>query len=153
MTDPNPLDAVLSQLAELRARLDATDIVVAGHEAKLADPQQRPYQPVPTVPWWQLDDRARAIPLARLRHWIDEVFRPSYGHLAARLPDCWADHDLCLFYLDWLSELWNSLYVPPKRPQRILAGQAEFSTRLLPAAVERIAAEAAGCGHARRRTG
>lgn len=152
---PDPLQAILDQLGELRAQQDATADVVASHASILADPQQRPYQPVPTVPWWQLEERARHIPVTRLRTWIDEVFRPTYGHLAAQLPACWDQHDLCLVYLDWLSELWSSLYVPKKRTQRILTAQAEFSTRLLPAAVERMAAEApAGCRHDRnRRTG
>jgi hypothetical protein len=151
MTQRDPLQAVLDQLAELTRRLDATDDVVAEHAAKLADPQQRAYKPEPTVPWWQLGGTDRDEFLTRLRRWIDHVYQPSYGHLAARLPGCWEDHDLCLFILDWLIELWSTLYVPVRRTQRIVAGQAEFTTRILPAAAELMAAEAVGCAHSKPR--
>jgi hypothetical protein len=152
MSQPDgPLQAVMDQLAELTRRLDATDDVVAGHEAILADPAARPYRPAPTVPWHQLDRDARGVAMTRLRRWTQDVFVPGYGHLASMLPDCWQQHDLCLYLLDWLIELWSTLYVPAKRTGRILAGQAEFSTRILPAAVRLMAAEGAKCQHRQNR--
>jgi hypothetical protein len=146
---PDPLAAVLDQLAALTARLDATDDVVASHAAQLADPAARPYKPAPTVPWHQLAGEARGVALTRLRRWTQDVYLPGYGHLAAVLPDCWEQHDLCLYVLDWLIELWSSLYVPTKRTSRILAGQAEFTTRILPAAAALFRAEASCCEHAK----
>src|SRR5690349_14563321 len=64
-----------------------------------------PYQPVPAPRWWLLEGRDRQQAIDRLTGWVETVYRPSYGHLAARLPACWPEHPLCLFMLDWLSEL------------------------------------------------
>ena len=40
---------------------------------------------------------------------------------------------LCLYGLDWLMELWSTLYLAPDRDQAALAIQAEWQARLLPA--------------------
>jgi hypothetical protein len=63
------------------------------------------------------------------------------------LGGCWAQHPLCLYTLDWLHELWSVLYLTRRRTPATLAGQAEFQTRLLPAAAAQMAAETSGCGH------
>ena len=76
------------------------------------------------------------------------MYRPGYGHLAASLGDCWDQHPLCLYILDWLSELWSVLYLAPARTAGTLAGQAEWHTRLLAAAAEQLARETRGCAHA-----
>jgi hypothetical protein len=55
---------------------------------------------------------------------------------------------LCLNALDWLSELWSVLYLAAERSPEILAAQAEWQTRLLPAAADQMAAETDGCPHA-----
>ncbi len=75
------------------------------------------------------------------------MYRPGYGHLAASLGECWEQHPLCLYILDWLSELWSVLYLPPGRTAGTLAGQAEWHTRLLAAAAEQLARETRGCAH------
>ena len=54
---------------------------------------------------------------------------------------------LCLYTLDWLSELWSVLYLAPQRDGPILAAQAEWHTRLLPAAADQMAHEASSCDH------
>lgn len=99
--------------------------------------------------WWRLegDDRERA--LARLRAWVDQVYRANYGHLAVALAPCWDQHPLCLFGLHWLMELWSELYViGPKQPPDH-ASQAEWQTRLLPALAEQMRIETARCHHRR----
>ena len=64
---------------------------------------------------------ARGRPNARSRiaraagAWVDQVYRPGYGHLAATLAPCWTSHDLCLYALDILSDLWSVLYLQPER--------------------------------------
>jgi hypothetical protein len=63
------------------------------------------------------------------------------------LPACWESHPLCLYILDWLSELWSVLYLNPGRGGDTLAAQGEWQTRLLPAAAEQMASEASGCDH------
>src|SRR5207302_1702662 len=81
--------------------------------------------------------------------WVQEIYRPLYGHLAARLADCWEAHPLCLVQLDWASELWSVLYLQPSRNARDLAAQAEFGTRILPAVSEQLRAETSQCQHRR----
>ena len=93
--------------------------------------------------------RRRQAAVDRLRAWAEQIYLPGYGHLAAALPHCWEHHPLCLYTLDWLSELWSVLYLGPKRSTGLLAAQAEWQTRLLPAAAGQLARETARCGHAR----
>ena len=73
------------------------------------------YQPVPAPRWWKLDGTEREDALARLRAWVEQIYRPGYGHLAAALGPCWDQHPLCLYGLDWLMELWSLLYLTPER--------------------------------------
>jgi hypothetical protein len=142
------------QLREVRELLDSLRDAVRGLQEQLAgDPgtDGAPYRPIPAPRWWLLagDDRTAAI--SRLSHWVDQVYRPSYGHLAARLAPCWREHPFCLFTLDWLAELWSVLYLQPRRAAPMLTGQAEWQSRLLPAAADAMALETRDCGHSRRR--
>jgi hypothetical protein len=98
--------------------------------------------------WWKLTPAEREAAVDRLRAWVEQVYRPGYGKLAAALPPCWERHPLCLYVLDWLSELWSVLYLAPRREGGTLAAQGEWQTRLLPAAAEQMAHEAVGCQHA-----
>ena len=105
------------------------------------------YQPVPPPRWWKLTDAEHGAAVDRLRAWVEHIYRPGYGKMAATLPPCWEHHPLCLYMLDWLSELWSVLYLRPDRTGRTLAAQGEWQTRLLPAAAEQMAYEATGCQH------
>ena len=98
--------------------------------------------------WWKLtgDERDRA--LARLRAWVEQIYRPGFGHLAAALGPCWDQHPLCLYGLDWLMELWSLLYLVPERTAGTVASQAEWQTRLLPALAEQMYLETTRCQHA-----
>jgi hypothetical protein len=168
-----------SELSQLRRRVDSTsariDTIAAtlsGHAAAvntLTDlgsqvgsltrqlselaardqPGPSSYQPVPAPRWWQLTDAEQQRATDRLRAWVDQIYRPGYSHLAAALPPCWDQHPLCLYTLDWLSELWSALYLDPHRTTATLAAQAEWQTRLLPAAADQMAHAAAGCHHSR----
>ena len=148
------LAAALLQLADhadqLRELREAFEQLQKAVDA-LTDPGNggAPYRPVPAPRWWLLagEDRQKAVD--RLAAWVEAVYRPSYGHQAARLPACWREHPLCLFMLDWLSELHASLYLQPRRTPPMLSGQAEWQARLLPAAAEAMALEAAACQHRR----
>ena len=95
--------------------------------------------------WWKLAAADRQEPIARLQAWVEQVYRPGYGHLAATLAPCWSSHDLCLYGLDILADLWSVLYLAPSRTAGTLAGQAEWHTRLLVAAAEQFARETRGC--------
>jgi len=105
------------------------------------------YQPAPTARWWKLTSDERDQALARLRAWVEQIYRPSFGHLAAALGPCWDQHPLCLYGLDWLMELWSLLYLAPDRSAGTLASQAEWQTRLLPALAEQMYLETTRCQH------
>ena len=193
MTAPDPLTAVLDQLAASREQLIDLDTREIAHHASLAgqlsqlagmvttisralaedtialarletlDQQvtelarrlpgaasgngEDGYQPRPAPAWWKLTDGERRAPLAELRDWAERVFRPGYGHLAAALGPCWAEHDLCLYALDIASQLWCALYLQPARSTGLLSAQAEYQVRILPAIAAQLAAETTRCGH------
>jgi hypothetical protein len=190
MTGPDPMTAVLLQLAGLGQKVAALDErhaagslqiqdrlaalaatvndlkgTVAGHAETLAAldglerrvaelaaaPEAADGEPPPAAGpaprWWKPGDPGRDAAAARLRSWVEQVYRPGYGHLAAGLGECWEQHPLCLYLLDWLSELWSVLYLAPARTRGTLAGQAEWHARLLPAAAEQLTRETRGCRH------
>jgi hypothetical protein len=136
------------------AALEGLDRQVADLAAKTvaggpADGGANPpgYQPTPTPQFWKPGSPDRDQAISKLRAWVEQVYRPGYGHMAASLGDCWEQHPLCVYILDWLSELWSVLYLAPARTQGALAGQAEWHTRLLAAAAGQLARETRGCAH------
>jgi hypothetical protein len=192
--DPDPLIAVLDQLAASRERITDTDNREAAHHAELAgqvsqlagmvttisrtlaedtaalarldaldrqvaeltghlpgtgENSEDGYRPRPAPAWWKLasGDERRA-PVAELRDWVEHVYRPGYGHLAATLGPCWAEHDLCLYGLDIASQLWCALYLQHERSTGLLSAQAEYQIRVLPALAAQLAAETTRCDHA-----
>jgi hypothetical protein len=133
------------QVAALAARLDrAYPGPDAGSETGGAGGEAG-YRPGGQRRFWQLDGQAREQAVARLRAWVEQVYRPGYGHLAASLGPCWEQHPLCLYTLDWLSELWAVLYLDPCRTPDVLAGQAEWQARLLEAAAAQMTRETTRC--------
>ena len=86
------------------AQAEALGRVVGEHAAALThlavtsqtDPDPGGYCPGPAPAWWKLAAADRSEPVARLRAWVEQVYRPGYGHLAAGLGACWPDHDLCV---------------------------------------------------------
>jgi hypothetical protein len=162
------LTAALDQLAACQERLTLLDAREAGHftaiserlaeitdlAARLAqaasdDADQDGYRPIPAPAWWKLTPGEREEPLVRLRTWVDQVYQPGYGHLAAALGPCWTSHDLCLYGLDILSELWSALYLQPDRTPGLLSAQAEYQARILPALAALLHAETTRCSHRR----
>jgi hypothetical protein len=132
------------------ARFEALDRQVAGLTAQLA-PDIGGYQPDPAPAWWKLPATERQEPIARLQAWVEQVYLPGYGHLAATIGTCWPSHDLCLYALDILSGLWSVLYLQPSRTARLLSAQAEYQARILPALAAQLVTETSTCGHARSR--
>ena len=140
------LDGLDQQVAALTAKL--TDLVPA--RAPREDGDDDSYQPAPTARWWKLTGDEREQALARLRAWVEQIYRPGFGHLAAALGPCWDQHPLCLYGLDWLMELWSLLYLAPDRTTATVASQAEWQTRLLPALAEQMYLETTRCQHTRQ---
>ena len=188
---PDPLTAVLDQLAASREQVGSVDAREAAHFAELhgrtdqlagmvttisralaedtaalarlaaldqqvsdlarhlsaedKEDDQEGYRPRPAPPWWKLAPDERRGPVAELRDWVEHVYRPGYGHLAAALGSCWAEHDLCLYALDIASQLWCALYLQPARSTSLLSAQAEYQARILPALAAQLAAETTRC--------
>lgn len=154
MTSNEALTAVLDMLAACREQIASLNHTLQEHAATLAqltsaeaDPDG--YCPGPPPSWWKLAPDGRQEPVTRLRAWVEQVYRPGYGRLAAALGPCWASHDLCLYGLDILSELWSALYLQPDRTPGLLSAQAEYQARILPALASQLQAETTGCGHSR----
>jgi hypothetical protein len=194
--DPDPVPAVLDQLAAHADRLARVDAREASHHAALAgqlaeltalitslagdhsavltslaaldervaalaerfaeirgtetgDQGGRPRRPEPPARWWKLHGPDRDQALDTLRAWVEQVYRPGYGKLAAALGPCWDQHTLCLYGLDIVSQLWSVLYLPAARTTAILSFQAEFQARILPAIAGQLAAETTRCNHTR----
>jgi hypothetical protein len=149
--------AVGARLAELTSQTAALGHVVEEHAAALArltvpsqtDPDGDGYHPEPAPAWWKIAADGRQEPIARLRAWVEQVYWPGYGHLAAGLARCWPAHDLCLYALDIASELWSVLYLQPARSPALLSAQAEYQARILPALADQLRIETNTCGHPR----
>ena len=142
------LDGLDKEVATIAARITSLAGTMASEEDGEADAGA--YGLAPTPRWWNLQGQARDEALARLRAWVEQIYRPGYGHLAAALGPCWDQHPLCLYGLDWLMELWSTLYLTSQRKPPLLAGQAEWQTRLLPALAEQMYLETSRCQHAQR---
>lgn len=135
----------LTAIKAIHERIDELAAQIAGEPD---DEAAEVYQPRPSRRWWKLEGAEREASIASLRAWVDQIYLPGYGYLAASLGDCWDQHPLCLYALDWLSELWSVLYLQPQRTRPVLAGQAEWQTRLLAAVAEQLAHETRHCHHA-----
>jgi hypothetical protein len=139
--------------AAVLARIEALDQQINHLATELAQDNTDPgrYCPDPAPTWWKLAAAERREPVARLRAWVEQVYRPGYGHLADTLGPCWPSHDLCLYGLDILSSLWSALYLQPRRSTGLLSAQAEYQARILPALAAQLVTETSSCGHARGR--
>lgn len=147
LTPDQKATAALLQLAAHAERLAAIEQRLAGASEDTEDTASKAYRPKPAPRWWLLRGAEREQALTPLHAWVAEIYRPMYGHLAALLPPCWQQHPLCLLTLDWLSELWQALYLRASRAPGILVSQAEWQTRLLPAAADQMHRDAVGCAH------
>ena len=169
MSTPDPaagdaVAAVLMELAEIREQVTGLRVARADDQTRITDltaalqhitrqrrrgnedgeQEEQGYEPIAAPRWWQLAGEQRAEATGRLRDWVATVFRPGYGHLACQVGPCWEQHDLCLYLLAWLSELHAVIFLAP---ERLLTSEADWHTRLLPAAAAQMAAETSGCDH------
>jgi hypothetical protein len=148
------LGADIRQQGDRTARLQVLEDALATLTAKVGEvlPDEqgaaRVYAPRPAPRWWNLSGEAREAEIGRLRGFVEHVYRPGFGHLAARLRPCWESHDLCLYCLDIAAELHAVLYLQARRTVSLLNGQAEYATRVLPALADLMTAETrSGCQH------
>jgi hypothetical protein len=148
------LGAGIGQQAGHTTRLQVLEEALAALTARVAEvlPDEqgssRVYAPRPAPRWWNLSGQAREAEIGRLRGFVEHVYRPGFGHLAARLRPCWESHDLCLYCLDIAAELHAVLYLQSRRTIPLLNGQAEYATRVLPALADLMSTETrSGCQH------
>jgi hypothetical protein len=148
------LGADIRKQAERAARLQALEDALAALTVKLSEVLRdepgspRVYAPRAAPRWWNLTSQARDAEIGRLRGFVEHVYRPGFGHLAARLRPCWEFHDLCLYCLDIAAELHAVLYLQSRRTVSLLNGQAEYATRVLPALADLMSTETrTGCPH------
>ena len=145
-----PVDQALADDTAALARLDALDRQVTELTRRLAKTgwgADDGYQPRPAPAWWKLAPAERRASLTELGDWLERVYRPGYGHLAAQLAPCWPQHDLCLYALDIASQLWCALYLQPERTLSMLSAQAEYQARILAALAAQMTAETTNCSH------
>ena len=157
MTSHDPIAAIVDQLAAHREQLTRLSRTLDEHTAALteltattldrADPDG--YHPEPAPQWWKLAADARAEPIARLRAWVEQVYRPGYGHLAARPRPLLASPRPVPVRAGHRSQLWSVLYLQPARTPVLLSAQAEYQARILPALADQLRAETKRCGHPR----
>jgi len=149
------VSGALADSAAALARLDALDRQVTELIRRLPKTGQEAddgYQPRPALAWWKLAPADRRAALTELGDWLEHIYRPGYGHLAAALAPCWPAHDLCLYALDIACALWSVLYLQPARDHALLSAQAEYQARILPALATQLATETTRCGHTRPRS-
>jgi hypothetical protein len=132
---------ILGRHASVINAIDGIDSQVSAIARQLAelapsDEGDEGYQPAAVPRWWHPRVPERADAIDRLQAWVEHVYRPGYGHLSAALPPCWEHHPLCLYTLDWLSELWSVIYVGqpahrrhPRRPSRMADPSAPGRSR------------------------
>jgi hypothetical protein len=153
MPGNDPIAAILDQLAAHHEQITRLGRILDEHAAALAGVTGGAgpdgCHPEPAPQWCTLPAGERAGPIARLRGWVEQVYRPGYGHLAATLGPCWEAHDLCLYGLDIAAGLWQVLYLPPTRTPGLLSAQAEYQARILPALAGQLQAETQRCRHPR----
>jgi hypothetical protein len=144
------LDRLDEQVAALAARLTSG---LPGDEDGDGESEGEAgfYRPSPAPRWWKLHGHGREQALERLAGWVEQVYRPGYGQLAATLGPCWHEHPLCLYALDIAAELWSVLYLQASRTPGALSAQAEYQTRILPALAEQMLTETHRCRHAQHR--
>jgi hypothetical protein len=125
----------IADLALLAAALDrhVTDLAARISPDPPGDADPGGHVPAAARRWWKLAGKDRDQAITDLREWVEEVYRPGYGQLAAALGPCWDQHVLCLYALDILAELHLVLYQPGQRSPAVLSAQAEHQARVLPA--------------------
>ena len=142
--------AILARLESLYGQVTAL-AAPAGGVLPDGDADPPRYQPSPAPRWWKLAGQDRTEAIARVRGWVEQVYCPGYGQLAATLGPCWEQHPLCLYGLDVLAELWSVLYLQPARSPAVVSAQAEYQARIVPAIAEQLMTETTRCGHATTR--
>jgi hypothetical protein len=138
------IEQSIAEIGTLLAQMSTRIEELARDSESVKGKARAPYQVNPVPPWWQPDHEQCGETVARLRDWVEEVFRPGFGHVGAKLAGCWEQHPVCVAYLDTLHEAWCLLYIPPRDARTVFA-QLDWLTRSLLQAAEVLAKETRHC--------
>jgi hypothetical protein len=136
------------EMSEVLARLSLLE------DGAGAEPQTR--QPrlefAPQMRWHELDEAGRAAAVARIRDWVDTVYRQQFPR-AGDIAPCWADHPVCVVLLDVLSQLHRALYHGTRRSWGLVHNQAELYVRFGREITALVREELAGCKYGQHTPG
>jgi hypothetical protein len=138
------------ELAGVAARLERLE--GAGGEAEDREPG---YEFAPQVRWHELDEDGRAEVVARIREWVEAVYRQQFPR-AVDIAPCWEAHPVCVVLLDVLSQMHGALYHGTGRTWGVVHNQAELYVRFGREITALLQAELAECKygqHAPHRAG
>ena len=88
--------------------------------------------------------------MTRLRAWVEQVYRPGYGHSPA--PSAPAGPPMTCTPWTSPAACGRCCILQPGRDAVLLSAQAEYQARILPALAAQLAAETTRCGHTRPRS-
>ena len=98
----------------------------------------------PQLRWHELDQAGRAEAVARVRAWVDSVYRQQFPR-AGDIAPCWAEHPVCVVLLDVLSQMHAALYHGTKRSWGVVHNQGELYVRFGREITALVREELAGC--------
>jgi hypothetical protein len=135
------------EMSEVLARLSLL-------EDRATEPETRELRLkfAPQMRWHELDEAGRAEAVARIRAWVDTVYRQQFPR-AGDIAPCWADHPVCVVLLDVLSQLHAALYHGTKRSWGLVHNQAELYVRFGREITALVHDELAGCKYGQHAVG
>jgi hypothetical protein len=128
-----------AEMSDARARIERLEGDGAAAEAREPRPKF-----APQVRWHELDEAARAEVVARVREWMETIYRQQFPR-AADIAPCWEHHPVCVVLLDVLSQMHGALYHGTKRSWAIVHNQAELYIRFGREITALVQGELAGC--------
>jgi hypothetical protein len=128
------------EMSEVLARLSLLE------DGATAEPQTREprFTFAPQLRWHELDQAARDQAVARIRAWVDTVYRHQFPR-AGDIAPCWQDHPVCVVLLDVLSQMHAALYHGTNRSWGVVHNQAELYVRFGREITALVHDELAGC--------
>jgi hypothetical protein len=135
------------EMSDVLARLSLLENGTAEPETR----EQR-FKFAPQLRWHELDQAGRAEAVARIRQWVDSVYRQQFPR-AGDIAPCWADHPVCVVLLDVLSQMHQALYHGDKRSWGVVHNQAELYVRFGREITALVREELAGCKYGQHATG
>jgi len=162
MTEPDPIEALAAQLAELRGQIGALRarhgedyghvMVLLAEVKKLSEKidasiVRRETDDPPAPYWLGLSREEHAKRLGQLRAWVEQVGLVQYAEYFGKLPPCWPSHPAAVIELSTVMTEWGRIYGDPD--SRPLQDALVWNDKWLPGVLGRLAAaikcDVSGC--------